>query len=202
MNSIVFSTYCCTSILRTANVFYKRFFESNKLTKSHLQFNLYRCEIINKSTQWIYNARMVYVKKCKKLFTGFATYLNCFCNCFCRYKVYHDKTGSLDLEKFPPTSSCIGLHIRCAYFQAYLWYHCPFTESIEIKPEDFGYICNENEQLVPEITNNFTTPESFPKPCSCLKCARKTICGCRKMSIMCCKYCKCNAGEDCQNLED
>ena len=84
---------------------------------------------------------------------------------FCRYKVYRSKTGSLDLEKKPPTSTSITLYIRRAYPQAYLL--------VDIKPEDFGYLHNENEQFIPQITNNFLIPESFPKPCSCLKCTRK-----------------------------
>ena len=71
-------------------------------------------------------------------------------------------------------------------------------ESIELKPEDYGYKRTEDENVIPQILNNLSLPESFLYPCKCLKCARK-ICACRKHSIACCKYCKCSAGKDCQN---
>ena len=96
----------------------------------------------------------------------------------------------------------LTLHIRRAYLQAYLWYYCALTESVDIKPEDFGYLQNENKQLIPHFTNNCSIPESFPKPCSCLKCTQQKVCGCRKMSVICCKYSKCGSGDDCQNLID
>ena len=37
-----------------------------------------------------------------------------------RYHIYHTKTFQLDLEKFPPTSSSIKLHIKHTYLQTYL----------------------------------------------------------------------------------
>ena len=114
--------------------------------------------------------------------------------------MYHDRISALDLEKFPPTSSSIVMHIKRAYLQAYMWYHSPFTESIELKPEDFGYLRIDDEYLVPEISNKSKIPELFPQPCKCQKCARKNVCGCRIKSIVCCKYCKCGAGDVCQNV--
>ena len=68
---------------------------------------------------------------------------------------------------------------------------------MDIKPEDFGYFHNENEQFIPQITNDSLILKSSPKLYSCLKCARKNVCECREM---CCKYCKYGAGDDCQNL--
>ena len=37
-----------------------------------------------------------------------------------RYHIYHTKTFQLDLEKLPPTSSSIKLHIKRAYLQTYV----------------------------------------------------------------------------------
>ena len=67
----------------------------------------------------------------------------------------------LDLEKFPLTSASLALHIRCADLQIHLWYHCAFTNSVNIKPDDFGYLGNKNKQLIPQITNNSSKPESL-----------------------------------------
>ena len=64
-----------------------------------------------------------------------------------------------DLEKLPPTSAFLTLHIRRVYLQAHLWYHCVFTKSVNIEPEDFGYPRNENEQLILHITHNYSKPE-------------------------------------------
>ena len=127
-----------------------------------------------------------YLSQCQQFSSGFKFIWKSCCITFSRYEVYHNKAGSLDLEKFLPTSTSITLYIRRAYLQAYLWYHCVFTESVDINPEDFDYLRNENKQLIPEIINNSSIPESFPKPSSCVTCARKNVCECRKMSIIYC----------------
>ena len=43
-----------------------------------------------------------------------------------REEIHHNKSFKLDIEKLPPTSNSIKLHIRRAYLQAYLWYCEPF----------------------------------------------------------------------------
>ena len=97
---------------------------------------------------------------------------------------------TLDLEKFPPTSSSIKLHIRHAYLQAYLWYQAPFIDSIDLDPENYGYV-RDDEDLVPIIFDDLRLPDAFPAPCNCLKCARETVCPCRVKDIACCQYCRC-----------
>ena len=116
-----------------------------------------------------------YFSAFKKFSSGFKFIRKSSCIHFCRCEVYHSKTDSLDLDKFHPTSSFITLHIKRAYLQIYFWYDRAFTEFVEIKPEDFGYSRNNNEQSIRQITNNFSIPESFAKPCSSLKCTRKTF---------------------------
>lgn len=92
--------------------------------------------------------------------------------------MYHNHTLKLYLDKLPPTSTTIRTHILRAYFQAYLWYHSPFQQSIEMNPEEYGYHV-EDEILVPTIETVKKLPENFPKPCNCGKCARKNVCPCR-----------------------
>ena len=81
----------------------------------------------------------------------------------------------LDIEKFPPTSDSVRLHIRHAYFQAHLWYHAVYANTkinlLEYGYEEngYGYLCsifiNETNILL----------DDFPVPCTCKKCARETV---------------------------
>ena len=116
-----------------------------------------------------------------------------------RFKTYHKKSFQLDLEKLPPTSSSIHIHIKRAYLQCYLWLHAPFVESIEVNPEDYGYEFTADEMLLPIIVAGDTMPEDFPVPCNCMKCAKRNVCPCRVKQISCCKFCKCEASSACNN---
>ena len=109
---------------------------------------------------------------------------------FIRHEHYHHKGLVLDLEKLPSTSSSIQLHIKRCYYQTYLWLQSPIEDSIDIYPEDFGYIL-EDEILLPKVNLTQTVPEDLVMPCTCVKCARKNVCPCRKANISCCEFCKC-----------
>ena len=100
------------------------------------------------------------------------------------------KKLSLDLEKFPPTSNAIRFHILRAHFQAYIWYRAPIKRSIDIVPETYGY-ANEDDELVPIITDEDILPEKLPMLCSCKKCKPDKTCVCCKSDLPCSKYCKC-----------
>ena len=114
-----------------------------------------------------------------------------------------DKSSlKFDIEKFLPTSDSIRLHIICAYFQAYLWYHAVYANTqinlLEYRYEEdgYGYLC-------PICINKiYILPDDFPAPCTCKKCARETVRKCRKMQIPCCKYCGCQAKRECSNPYD
>ena len=60
-----------------------------------------------------------------------------------RNVVYYKKSKKLDLERFPPTSSSVLLHIKCAYLQSYVWLHSPFANSLVIDPFEYGYKLQE-----------------------------------------------------------
>ena len=96
-----------------------------------------------------------------------------------RFEIFHQKSFSLDLEKLPSTSSSIKFHIQMAYLQAYMWYHAPVDEIVDLAPEMYGYRTDESgDQLFPIICDETRIPECFPIPCTCIKCARANVCPC------------------------
>ena len=115
-----------------------------------------------------------------------------------RYVVYHEKYSQFDIERFPPTSDSIRLHISRGYLQCFKWLLCPFLENIPLDPLDHGYWIDEDGNMVPIISMKPPIPCNFPLPCTCQKCSRAT-CKCRVLQIACCQYCKCNASSECKN---
>ena len=77
--------------------------------------------------------------------------------------------------------------------QCYLWLYASFVESIEINPENYGYVLTEDDMLVPTFTSKDVMPDDFPVSCNFLKCAKKNVCTCRVKLISCCKFGKCKA---------
>ena len=43
-------------------------------------------------------------------------------------------------------------HILRAYLQCFLWINAPFLDDILLNPLDFGYMLDENGELVPILT--------------------------------------------------
>ena len=111
--------------------------------------------------------------------------------------MFHQKSSCLDLERIPPTSNAINLHIHRAYLQAYIWYHAAIDSTINIDPELYGYACDEDDNLVPIINDACLLPEEFPLPCKCIKCKFEKRCPCRVAELACCQYCKCT--NECSN---
>ena len=116
-----------------------------------------------------------------------------------RNMVYYKKSKKLDLERFPPTSSSILLHIKRAYLQQYVWLRSLFAKSLVIDPIEDGYKLREDDDEVmkPNIMT-ISLSEDLPIPCKCGKCARVNVCICHVNNIQCCQYCNCKA-ETCQN---
>ena len=91
-----------------------------------------------------------------------------------RNMVYYKKSKKLDLERFPPTSSSILLHIKRVYLQSYVWLRSPFAKSLVIDPLKYGYKLQEDdddEVMKPKIMM-ISLPEDLSIPCKCGKCAR------------------------------
>ena len=114
-----------------------------------------------------------------------------------RNKIYYRKSQLLDLEKLPPTSTSIMLHIKRAYLQTHVWLHSPFVASITIDPLDYGYQLDDEDHLKPIVTDN-VLPDDLPQPCKCVKCAKPNVCICRVNGISCSRYCNCRS-EACKN---
>ena len=113
-----------------------------------------------------------------------------------RYSMHHKTSFKLDLEKMPPRLSSIHLLIQRAYLQCQLWVNA-VSKQLTLDPCDYGYKKVDN-MLFPIVTlTNKPLPVDFPKPCKCLKCARPTICPCRKLNMTCCEFCNC--GTECKN---
>ena len=115
--------------------------------------------------------------------------------------VYYKKATEINLEKLPPTSSSIYLHIKRAFLQTFIWLHAPFLAEMDIDPLNFGYEMEEEdvdcEDIFPQIVAD-VLPEDFPMPCKCVKCAKETVCSCRKYQLPCCTYCNCKS-DSCKN---
>ena len=117
-----------------------------------------------------------------------------------RHKTYYKKSTEISIEKLPPTSSSIALHIKRAYFQTYIWLRAPFINNLEIDPLQYGYEVNKDDEdeIVLTVVNH-VLPEDFPMPCKCGKCARENVCSCRINDLQCCQYCSCQP-DSCKNL--
>ena len=89
----------------------------------------------------------------------------------------HSKSKKLNLERFPPTSSSILLHIKCAYLHSYVWLRSPFAKSLVIDPLQYGYKLqkdDDDEVMKPNIMT-ISLPEDLPIPYKCGKDARTNV---------------------------
>jgi hypothetical protein len=112
-----------------------------------------------------------------------------------RVHQYH-RVKQIKFETLPPTSVSMQMHLKRAFLQAYLWYNI-LNNVPALDPLDFGY-CIQDELLAPNLEVE-SIPEDFPSPCTCAKCARQTVCHCRKLTIPCSRFCKCEGGDECRN---
>ena len=88
-----------------------------------------------------------------------------------REEMFYKSSLKLDIEKFPPTSDSIRLHILRAYFQAHLWYHAVYANT-QINPLEYGYEEDGYGYLCPIFINETNIlPDDF----LCKKCARETL---------------------------
>ena len=112
------------------------------------------------------------------------------CINFYRYEVYCNKYGSHDLDKFLPTS----FRLICGTI-------VPLRSQWTLNLKILSTSATRTKSLSYRLPITLL-PESFLNPHIYLKFARKKVCGCHKIPIMCSKYYICGAGDDCQNLID
>ena len=108
-----------------------------------------------------------------------------------RYDQYHACGSTLSIDKIPCTSNSLRKQIQWAYYQCNLWIGAATRCTSQLIPIDYEYALDENGFLYPILSINQALPQKFPYPCTCSKCARETVCGCRVLSIECCEFCKC-----------
>ena len=112
-----------------------------------------------------------------------------------RHHVYHaSKLNKLHVEKLPCCSSSLHFRILRAHRQCYTIRNC--LSQVELHPEDYGFEFDTEDGYVPRITSS-NLPEDFPTPCTCGKCAKKTVCPCRVNGRKRSDFCRCKG--NCRN---
>lgn len=103
-----------------------------------------------------------------------------------------------DLEKLPPTSNTIRLHILRAYYVVYIQTHCLLNPDNLLDPLNFGFK-NDGDLLVPnKIESLLPPPQDLIANCNCKVCKKKT-CNCVFYEVPCCSFCKCIIEKTCEN---
>ena len=115
-----------------------------------------------------------------------------------RYDQYHARGQALPIDKIACTSKTLVKQIKWAYFQCNLWIGAAAHHSPSLDPQEYGYNLNDDGLLDPDLSIKDPLPEDFPRPCTCGKCAKDTVCNCRILKIECCDFCKCK-NSDCKN---
>ena len=110
---------------------------------------------------------------------------------------HHSKAS---LEKFPPTSHAIKVHILRAYYATHVMASLLSENNTELNPYMYGYV-KEDELLTPDMGFR-SILEEWVISCTRSKCATFK-CACRKSGQACCQFCKCQGmGDgygDCKN---
>ena len=100
-----------------------------------------------------------------------------------RYDQYHARGQALAIDKIACTSKTPVKQIKWAYFQCNLWINAATRSSSSIDPQKYGYALTDDGLLDPDLSIEHPLPEDFPRPCTCGKCAKETVCNCRILQI-------------------
>ncbi len=100
------------------------------------------------------------------------------------------------LDKLPPTSDALELHMKRAYYQQSVWEFSPLGVANDLLPEEYGWKLNENGEYDPILTLLEPVPEGFLDVISCncgkTQCSRLN-CKCRKNGVSCTPLCGCTS---------
>ena len=123
-----------------------------------------------------------------------------------RYKLFTSKTDrTLPIKTLPPTEEALEHHILRAHLQTAVWKAADLQEPPKEpeRIEHFGW------KIVDGIPQSITSmvkmaPSELLKvvSCSCgttTPCARRN-CSCVSSALSCTRYCKCERGNECQNV--
>lgn len=104
------------------------------------------------------------------------------------------------LDKLPPTSDALELHMKRAFYQKSMWELAPIGIPHGLLPEDYGWKLTAIGQLVPILMSLDPCPvgllEIIACNCGVSRCARSN-CKCRKNKVSCTPLCHCTG--DCLN---
>ena len=99
-------------------------------------------------------------------------------------------------ERLPPTSPATRFHSQRVYFQIMVW----MGMANEMNPTEWGWK-QENDQLIPIMTENNAEPEELLKiiHCNCSRGCKSSRCGCRRYGLPCTATCGPSQTENCDN---
>ena len=111
-----------------------------------------------------------------------------------RTEVFHHTKGSSH-HNLPPSSQGLLPHIKRSFYNAYtimhtLDIHHDPENVISLEPEDFGFMRDNDEDLIPETSWKTLIESHWTVVCSCTNCAR-TTCPCRTARVKCVNFCRC-----------
>jgi hypothetical protein len=118
-----------------------------------------------------------------------------------RYQLSKKNTKPPPLKKLPPTEENMKLHALRAHLQVLLWKSADRDKPPDITKEitNFGWEMDAN-QVMPSIAVQPSAPKKLLDVVSCCcKTCNQNNCSCKKQRLSCTLYCKCEAGDACEN---
>ena len=109
-----------------------------------------------------------------------------------RMKVFCHKTR--DVERIPPTSDALDLHLQRTVFQASIWTAAHKSIIPTQDPCNHGWMKKDNK-LIPVWTTLPLAQHAFDLQvkCSCTKTC--SLCKCKKANLRCTRLCKCDCAK-------
>ena len=117
-----------------------------------------------------------------------------------RHTIFTNKVATAEAfvtpERLPPTSPATRFHSQRVYFQIMVW----MGKANEMNPTKWGWK-QENDQLIPVMTQNNAAPEKLLKiiHCNCSGGCKSPRCSCRRYELPCTAVCGPCQTENCDN---
>jgi hypothetical protein len=109
-----------------------------------------------------------------------------------RMKVFSQKTR--DVERIPPTSDALYLHLKRSVFQASIWTTAHRTMMPVIDPTNHGWK-EEDGKLIPIWTSMPLARDVFHLDVKCTCISTCSLCKCMKAKLKCTRLCKCTCAK-------
>lgn len=107
---------------------------------------------------------------------------------------------NLKSEELPPTSDCLGHHLKRANFQVFVWNKSLVPLQNLPSPEGNGWKLDDG-RLVPVLMTKSPAPSGITEltTCRCTTSECKRNCSCKMNDLACTEACLCMADEGCNN---